>query len=223
LPLQNIHLCDLNLLGLTLSCLARAIPTRMECLFPMYTVWFSSIPLYHLPANTPGIKTPCNQPQSFSLSLTYHREKRKRNWGPYWGGILSLVPFSPKVITRAEVASVLHILWHHVLSTRIGWTHAFSRSVRLTSIQNKNISINFTLFEITILYLRQYKRFCTVCGIIKSWILERFLRPRSAVSRLIRAALASVHIGRVDKFMTVMNKVNITVISQACFFLLFVF
>ena len=31
------------------------------------------------------------------------------------------------------------------------------------------------------------------------------------------------HIGRVDKFMTVMNKVNITVISQACFFLLFVF
>ena len=31
------------------------------------------------------------------------------------------------------------------------------------------------------------------------------------------------HIRRVDKFMTVMNKVNITVISQACFFLLFVF
>ena len=135
-PCSLGKLWNKNLLGLTLSCRARAIPTSTECLFPMYTVWFSSLPLYHLPANTPGIKASFNQLQSFSLSLTYKREKRKKNWtgeymnvielsqGPYWGNLIFLVPFFPKVIGGAKVACIPHVLWCHLLSTKIVWTHS---------------------------------------------------------------------------------------------------
>ena len=103
----------------------------------MYTVWFSCCPLYHLPANTPGIKMLFNQLQYLALSWIYHGEKRKRKWngeymdviklawGPYWGN-------------NCRVSKHCR---------RLG---SFSGCVRLTLLQNKNISINSGLFRCSV-------------------------------------------------------------------------
>ena len=63
--------------GWTLSCLPLAIPTRTERLFPMYMVWFSGRPLYHLPANTPGKKTFLIQLQYCFLLMTWYPKSKK--------------------------------------------------------------------------------------------------------------------------------------------------
>ena len=68
----------LNSPGWTLSCLPLAIPTRTERLFPVYIVWFSERPLYHLPANTPGKKTVLTQFQYCFLVKTWYPKKGKR-------------------------------------------------------------------------------------------------------------------------------------------------
>ena len=63
--------------GWTLSCLPLAIPTKTERLFPMYMVWFSGRPSYHLPGNTPGKKTFLTQLQYCFLLKTWYRKNNK--------------------------------------------------------------------------------------------------------------------------------------------------